>query len=94
VSSALRAQLFEQCPGLSRKRGLSPWKTSFALDVLDWTSIRPPRLTNGPRTGRYRTALGQNLHGGTSIARAAVADLMLKTLGMAEAIGQAVGVAY
>ena len=26
---------------------------------LDWTIVRPPRLTNGPLTRRYRTAFGQ-----------------------------------
>jgi uncharacterized protein YbjT (DUF2867 family) len=39
---------------------------------LDWTIFRPPRLTNGPLTGTYRTALGQNLRGGALISRADV----------------------
>jgi putative NADH-flavin reductase len=60
---------------------------------LDWTVVRPPRLTDGPRTGRYRTALGQNLRGGTHVSRADVADLMLATLDRAETIGQSVGIA-
>lgn len=60
---------------------------------LDWTVVRPPRLTNGPRTGQYRTAIGQNLRGGTQISRADVADLMLAVLGRADTIGQSVGVA-
>lgn len=37
---------------------------------LDWTVFRPPRLTDKPLTGRYRTALGQNLRGGFLISRA------------------------
>ncbi len=28
---------------------------------LDWTVVRPPRLTDGPLTGTYRTAYGHNL---------------------------------
>src|SRR5713101_9222679 len=28
---------------------------------LDWTVVRPPRLTNKPLTGTYRTAYGRNL---------------------------------
>lgn len=60
---------------------------------LDWTVVRPPRLTDGPRTGRYRTAFGQNLRGGTRVSRADVADLMLDSLGRAETIGQSVGIA-
>jgi hypothetical protein len=28
---------------------------------LDWTIVRPPRLTGKPLTGTYRTAYGQNI---------------------------------
>ena len=28
---------------------------------LEWTAVRPPRLTNKPYTGTYRTAYGQNM---------------------------------
>ena len=31
---------------------------------LDWTVVRPPRLTDKPGTGNYRTAFGQNLRRG------------------------------
>src|SRR6476620_3430617 len=31
---------------------------------LDWTIVRPPRLTDGPMTAHYRTAYGQNIRGG------------------------------
>jgi hypothetical protein len=34
------------------------------LTGLDWTIVRPPRLTDKPLTGTYRTAYGQNLRGG------------------------------
>lgn len=61
---------------------------------LDWTSVRPPRLTDKPRTGRYRTAIEQNLRGGMRIARADVADLMLNAIERGETIGHAVGIAY
>jgi iron-sulfur cluster repair protein YtfE (RIC family) len=37
---------------------------------LDWTVIRPPRLTGKPLTGSYRTAFGQNLRRGLFISRA------------------------
>ena len=36
---------------------------------LDWTVVRPPRLTGKPFTGTYRTAYGQNLRGGLSVPR-------------------------
>ncbi len=44
---------------------------------LDWTIYRPPRLTLGPRTGRYRVAVGRPLPRGYTIARADLADCML-----------------
>jgi nucleoside-diphosphate-sugar epimerase len=31
---------------------------------LDWTVVRPPRLTDKPLSGSYRTAYGQNVRGG------------------------------
>jgi putative NADH-flavin reductase len=61
---------------------------------LDWTIVRPPRLTNRGLTGSYRTARGQNLRGGALISRADVAHLMLSVLAAPETIGQTIGVAY
>ena len=62
--------------------------------TLDWTIVRPPRLTNKPLTGHYRTAIGQNLRRGSLISRADVAHLMLHSLQQPELIGQTVGIAY
>ena len=61
---------------------------------LDWTALRPPRLVNKHATGTYRTAIGQNLRGGTSISRADLADAMLGVLHHPETIQQTVGIAY
>jgi putative NADH-flavin reductase len=60
---------------------------------LDWTVVRPPRLTDKPLTGAYRLAYGQNVRGGFLVSRADVAHLMLRVLDQPETIGQAVGVA-
>ena len=60
---------------------------------LDWTVVRPPRLTDGPLTGTYRTAFGQNLRRGVLVSRADVAQLMLRVLERPETIKQAVGIA-
>jgi len=60
---------------------------------LDWTAVRPPKLTNKPLTTHYRTATGQNVHGGWSVPRADVAHLMLAVLGRPETIGQVIGIA-
>jgi putative NADH-flavin reductase len=61
---------------------------------LDWTIVRPPRLTNGPLTDTYRTAYGQNLRRGLRISRADVAHYMLRALEQPETIYQTIGIAY
>lgn len=61
---------------------------------LDWTVFRPPRLTDKPLTGKYRTALGQNLRGGFLISRADVAHAMLSSLNQLATIRRTVGIAY
>jgi uncharacterized protein YbjT (DUF2867 family) len=60
---------------------------------LDWTVIRPPRLTDKPLTGTYRTAYGQNLRRGLLVSRADVAHLMLRALEQPETIKQVIGIA-
>ncbi len=60
---------------------------------LDWTIVRPPRLTNGPITGSYRTAVGCNVRGGFSVSRADVAHLMLRAIDDPESIKDTIGVA-
>lgn len=62
--------------------------------ALDWTAVRPPRLTDKPLTGIYRTAYGHNLRRGLSISRADAAHLMLHLLGQPDSIGQTVAIAY
>jgi putative NADH-flavin reductase len=61
---------------------------------LDWTVVRPPRLTDGPVTGAYRTAYGQNLLRGLLISRADVADFMLRALRQPETRKRVVGIAH
>jgi putative NADH-flavin reductase len=60
---------------------------------LDWTISRPPKLTDGPLTGQYRTALDRNIRGGFSVSRADVAHHMLACLTRPETIGHTVGIA-
>jgi len=56
---------------------------------LDWTIIRPSGLTDTPRTGIYEA--GENIPAATSkIARADIADLILKELEQNALIGKAV----
>ena len=61
---------------------------------LDWTAIRPPRLTNGPLTRTYRTAIDRNVRRGLLISRRDVAHLMLTVLQQRETVHHSVGVAY
>jgi putative NADH-flavin reductase len=49
--------------------------------ALDWTIVRPPTLTNGPRTGKYR--IGADIAANSilpTISRADVADCILQEL--------------
>jgi putative NADH-flavin reductase len=48
--------------------------------TLDWTIVRPARLTKGPRTGNYRMKSSLEFSMQSSISRADVADGMLRQL--------------
>lgn len=52
----------------------------FRESELDWTIVRPPQLTEKPYTGKYRVQTGHLPHFGFNIARADVADLLIKTI--------------
>jgi putative NADH-flavin reductase len=47
---------------------------------LEWTILRPPRLTDKKARGRYRTAIDRNLPRGFTIPRADLATAILKLL--------------
>jgi len=48
--------------------------------ALEWTIVRPVRLTNGPRTGKYRVSERFDARGPKSVSRADVADFMIREL--------------
>jgi len=57
--------------------GMKQLEIALRQSDLDWTLVGPGRLTDGPRTGVYRT--GETIpKGGSKISRADVADLLLK----------------
>ena len=60
---------------------------------LDWTVVRPPRLTDKPVTGTYRTAYDQNIRRGIFASRADVAHYMLRALDQPETFRRTVGIA-
>jgi putative NADH-flavin reductase len=64
----------------------------FRKSGLDWTMVRPPRLTDQPRTGKYRVLEGRLPRFGFAISRADVADFMLKAGENGASIGKVVGV--
>jgi hypothetical protein len=50
--------------------------------TLEWVTVRPPRLTNGARRGRYRSGLDIRATSVVPrISRADLADFMLRQLG-------------
>ncbi|MEV6648677.1 NAD(P)-binding oxidoreductase [Amycolatopsis sp. NPDC051371] len=61
---------------------------------LDWTTVGCPLLTNGPATGRYRTALDQSVRGGWRITRADAATCLLATLNQADTVRHCVAIAH
>ncbi|MFF7098330.1 NAD(P)-dependent oxidoreductase [Streptomyces rubradiris] len=60
---------------------------------LDWTIMRPPRLTDGePRL--YRTAIDRNVRGGITIARADLAHAILAALTAPATAGHTISLGY
>jgi putative NADH-flavin reductase len=62
-----------------------------ASDV-DWTVVRPPRLTEGDRTERYRVEDDGLPRGGSVISRADVAHFMLDEVEQRAHVRKIVGV--
>jgi uncharacterized protein YbjT (DUF2867 family) len=60
---------------------------------LDWTIVWPPRLTDKPLTGAYRTAYEKNLRGGFLVSRADVANLMPRVVERPETFRHVIGIA-
>lgn len=60
---------------------------------LEWSIIRPPRLTNGPQTGRHRATDGGLPRGGMSISRGDLARFMVLEVEMPQHLRKIVGVA-
>jgi putative NADH-flavin reductase len=61
---------------------------------LDWTIMRPPRLTGKAASGTYRTAIDRNLRHGSSLSRADLAACMLRLVNDRSVVRKHVGVAY
>jgi putative NADH-flavin reductase len=64
----------------------------FRKSELDWTILRPPQLTDQPRTGKYRVREGHLPRFGFTISRADVADCLIKTVKDRASVGRILGV--
>ncbi|MEU6627837.1 NAD(P)H-binding protein [Streptomyces parvus] len=73
---------------------LARMEAVLADSATDWTAVRPPRLTNGPRTGVYRKAVGGTPRSSRTVSRADVAHAMLALIDDLAAVKQGVGIAY
>ena len=60
---------------------------------LDWTIVRPPRLTSQPGSGTYRTAIDRNLTRGLTVSRADLAACMLGIIADPATIRHHIGIA-
>ncbi len=61
---------------------------------VNWTIVRPPRLTDKERTGHYKIAVNKHLPNGFSLSRADTADYMLKHLTDTQTYRGLVEIAY
>jgi putative NADH-flavin reductase len=65
-----------------------------ANNNLNWTIVRPPRLTDKERTGKYKIAINKHLANGLMLSRADTADYMLTHLNDAQTYHGLVEIAY
>ena len=70
----------------------SAMESAFEKSGLDWTIVRPPKLTDNPYTGKYRVREGHLPSFGFKISRADVADFMLNVIERPTTIGKIIGV--
>jgi putative NADH-flavin reductase len=69
-------------------------ETAVKASDVDWTIVRPPRLTNGPSTGQYHAAINKHLKSAMLISRADLASYMLSQLDNRESYCAVVEVAH
>ena len=61
---------------------------------VDWTIVRPPRLTDGPATGQYHAAINKQLTDNWTISRADLAAYLLSQIANRETYCAVVEVAH
>lgn len=88
IPGALLRNIFLKITG----KDSAAMESMLAAQALDWTVVRPPRLTNGERTGKYRVLDGHLPEKGFVILRADVADFMINEAEKPKHVRQIVGV--
>lgn len=73
---------------------MARFEAYLKTSALEWIFVRPTALTDGPKTGTYRVSPRYAPPKGTTIARADLADFMLKQLQSDEYLGQTPTLAY
>lgn len=61
-------------------RDLEAAEAAYRASGVDFTTVRASRLTDGPRTGRYRSGIGLAGNVFSHVSRADVAEFMLREL--------------
>jgi putative NADH-flavin reductase len=72
---------------------MAEMETEICQSDLDWTIVRPPRLTNGPARHSYHITDGSLPQGGFLISRADVAHFMIGEVEAPAHLKQIVGIA-
>lgn len=72
---------------------LAVMEDAIRASTLEWTIVRPPRLTYKPAKGTYRREIGGNVAGGRLVSRADLAAAILAMVDDAATVRQGVGVA-
>jgi putative NADH-flavin reductase len=88
IARFLKATLFRQMAP-----DMAGMESEVSQDDLDWTIVRPPRLTNGPARHSYRVSDGTLPRGGFLISRADVAHFLIGEAENPTHLKQIVGVA-
>jgi len=69
-------------------------ETAVKASSVNWTIVRPPRLTDNQRLGHYKIAVNKHLPNGFSLSRADTADYMLNHLNDPQSYHGWVEIAY
>ncbi|NKQ54949.1 NAD(P)H-binding protein [Amycolatopsis sp. K13G38] len=72
---------------------MSAMEERVGVSGLDWTIVRPPRLTNWAHSGRIASSTKGNVRGSFTIGRADLADYLLRAASDDSVIRTAVSVA-